>query len=117
MTIDKYLKGMLWTSLKPMRSHSKECKDEGIVVKGIVSTLTCLDGGIGSHAGLKIQWSVRAVRVRLPLRVLKLKQCVKTNLQADVLIYQYESASTISTLESGMDPYKWVPSTLQVCRG
>ena len=55
--------------------------------------------------------------VRFPVGLLKLKQCVKTNLQADVLIYQYESASTISTLESGMDPYKWVPSTLQVCRG
>ena len=26
-------------------------------------------GGIGSHAGLKIQWSVRAVRVRLPPRL------------------------------------------------
>ncbi len=34
-------------------------------------------GGIGRHAGLKIQWAVMSVRVQVPPRVLKtpVKQC------------------------------------------
>ena len=32
----------------------------------------CSNGGIGRHEGLKIPWPVMAVRVQVPLRVLRL---------------------------------------------
>ena len=35
--------------------------------------ILCRDGGIGRHEGLKILWPVMAVRVQVPLAVLKEK--------------------------------------------
>jgi hypothetical protein len=40
--------------------------------------LSCPDGGIGRHAGLKIQWPVMAVWVQVPLRVLKKSDRVRS---------------------------------------
>ena len=40
------------------------------IFTGMVYTLaTCPGGGIGRHAGLKIQWTAMSVRVQVPPRV------------------------------------------------
>ncbi len=38
--------------------------------RGFFYTRSCLGGGIGRHAGLKILWAVMPVRVRFPSQVL-----------------------------------------------
>ena len=43
------------------------------------------DGGIGRHAGLKIQWAAMPVRVQVPLRV-RLKQSLLSNESNDFLL-------------------------------
>ena len=43
------------------------------------------DGGIGRHAGLKIQWAAMPVRVQVPLRV-RLKQSLLSSESNDFLL-------------------------------
>ena len=55
------------------------------------------DGGIGRHAGLKIQWAAMPVRVQVPLRV-RVKQSLLSNESNDFCFYvTFENILTMET--------------------